>query len=342
MSHVGQLLLDQGPLHHGVVLRRPSQTVKTGYVADIRLSDSGEVVQAHTPSLDCAGTIVQGRPVLMTKNSAHPARKTGYAVQHAFEIREGSGIRGSDAQIACHPKVAEQLVQELLSRRLLESIFGKHVAVESEKTFGASRVDFVLEHEDGNRTLIEVKNVVGADYRAGEVPADRVKAGVYECTRTPFRRAAIFPHGKGKAKTRVVSERAIRQVHNFTQMVANKEQNVKCAFLFVVNRSDCDMFRPCHEACELFAQTLLHAQEAGVLVIAQEIKWEQGCAYVGRQLPVVFDEVPDRAINHAWLSDVLDAARVSKGGRLPANWTPRSDILNARKPRKRTLPIEPA
>lgn len=167
------------------------------------------------------------------------------------------------------------------------------------------------------------------------MPAERSKSGVYESTRTPFSRAAIFPHGKGKAKTRVVSERAIRQIHNFTQMLVRQDPNIRCAFLFVVNRSDCELFRPCHEACELFAQMLQHGQEQGVMVVAQEIVWEQGCAYMGRQLPVVFDEVPVHVIDHDWLADVLDAAEVSKGGRLPADWKPRSVVLNTRKVRKR-------
>lgn len=49
----------------------------------------------------------------------------------------------------------------MLRFRLLGSIFGEHVAVKTEKTIGASRIDFVLEHATGDCTLIEVKNVVG-------------------------------------------------------------------------------------------------------------------------------------------------------------------------------------
>lgn len=38
---------------------------------------------------------------------------------------------------------------------------------------------------------------------------------------------------------------------------------LRCAVLFLVNRSDCVAFRPCHEADPLFAQVLKAAREAG-------------------------------------------------------------------------------
>ncbi len=38
---------------------------------------------------------------------------------------------------------------------------------------------------------------------------------------------------------------------------------LRCAVLFLVNRSDCVAFRPCHEADPLFSQVLKAASEAG-------------------------------------------------------------------------------
>lgn len=79
-------------------------------------------------------------------------------------------------------------------------------------------------------------------------------------------------------------------------------KRLRCAILFVVNRGDCDAFRPCHEADLLFAQCLLRAKEAGVALVAQEVVWgsassassasdeamDNTCT-AGRCLPVVFD-----------------------------------------------------
>lgn len=74
-------------------------------------------------------------------------------------------------------------------------------------------------------------------------------------------------------------------------------KRIRCAILFVVNRSDCDAFRPCHEADLLFAQCLLRAREAGVTLVAQEVVWGQDYSVgalvnsctAGRSLPLVFD-----------------------------------------------------
>lgn len=67
----------------------------------------------------------------------------------------------------------------------------------------------------------------------------------------------------------VVSDRAIKHVHELTELQQRGADDqglpLHCAVMFIVNRSDCTSFRPCHEADMLFAQMLKHAQEAGEL-----------------------------------------------------------------------------
>lgn len=80
-------------------------------------------------------------------------------------------------------------------------------------------------------------------------------------------------------------------------------KRLRCAILFVVNRGDCDAFRPCHEADRLFAECLLRAQETGVAIVAHDVVWgragsssassaddatDSTCT-AGKSLPVVFD-----------------------------------------------------
>jgi hypothetical protein len=94
------------------------------------------------------------------------------------------------------------------------------VEVKSEQTYGATRVDFALEHEDGSVTLVEVKSAVGADFPAYctqkslSRTSEKTTVGpVYPSSREPYQRAAIFPHGTTwRPKIRVISERAIKQV----------------------------------------------------------------------------------------------------------------------------------
>lgn len=166
------------------------------------------------------------------------------------------------------------------------------------------------------------------------MPAERSQEGVYISSREPFRRAAIFPHGKHQAKIRVVSERAIRQVHELTKLASDASSGMKCAVLFVVNRGDCSFFRPCHEACPLFAQVLKHASEQGVHVMACDVNWKGSQCYFGKTLPVVFDAVSSK-FDQDWLADVLEADAAKRDSTLLSSWSPRSTFLTSKQPRKR-------
>lgn len=73
----------------------------------------------------------------------------------------------------------------------------------------------------------------------------------------------------------VVSDRAIKHVHELTQLHEEgtragtpAHQQVRCGMLFVVNRADCGAMRPCDQADRLFAQVVKRAEEAGEWVEA--------------------------------------------------------------------------
>ncbi|KAI8469474.1 MAG: hypothetical protein J3K34DRAFT_522137 [Monoraphidium minutum] len=325
------LLLDLGELVVGKVLRRPSTAVRTPYVADVELTAGGQQVLAHTPALDCAGLIVPGATVRMTANAprkkgAAPTRTT-HAVQIAEEPREGGGV----ALVGAHPALAEALAEAALRERLIPEL-GAYTRVLRQQTFGSTRVDFVLEREGGGLLLLEVKNVVCADYPEGGVPPGRSKVGVYTSAAVPYTRTAIFPHGARKKGAGVVSDRAIKHAHELTQIQAAGTLPelpprvaaalgrgggggggggaagvpVTAAVLFVVNRSDCAAFRPCHEACPLLAQVLKRAEAAGVALLAYSVEWEGGEARWGRRLPVVFGAGVDADVDEDHLSRVLE------------------------------------
>jgi hypothetical protein len=57
----------------------------------------------------------------------------------------------------------------------------------------------------------------------------------------------------------------------------------------------------------LFSQLLQRAVNKGVLVIAKEILWEETTAYLGKSLPLDFDEgVDETQIDEKHLQAVLD------------------------------------
>lgn len=297
--------------------KQKTEAVKSLSEALQAASSPESLTLAHTPSLDCAGMIVPGATVLCSENLPPGKTKTAYTVQLCEELRED----GDYVTVGCHPQLAERAAKHLLESPVqpLQSELGKYdpSSILSQQTFGHSRVDYVLQGDDNTLTLLEVKNVVGADYPADAVPAGRCEVGVYPVNAQGYQRHAIFPHGSHKPGVGVVSDRAIKHVHELTLLHGSKDVNtgkiLRCAVLFVVNRSDCVAFRPCHEADLLFAQVLKRAMAAGVTLIAKEIVWkpdsessDSWAAYAGRTLPVVFaSEVSAQDIDEDHLQQVL-------------------------------------
>ena len=356
-------LVDLGVLSKAIIVNRPSKSVKSPYVADVLLLDGltfgateksriravleetpkkkkeiderkarlhdlliglGPDLQlAHAPSLDCAGIVVPGALVLLAPAASETA-KTAYTIYLCEEIREG----GTCVTVGYHPNLAERACKAMLSAGRVESVLSspldqdEELLLTSQRTFGDSRFDFVL--ESSNRiVVIEVKNVVGADYTIGSVPLSRSPVGVYSVPPSSTRqRSAIFPHGTNtKPGLPCISDRAIKHLHSLTNLHGTVIDGkvVECAVVFMINRADCDAFRPCHEADPLFAQMLMKAQRK-VKIVAQELIWEASpensfsCS-AGRELPLVFDpSVDDSAIDQGVLQRVLDFNAADKSG----------------------------
>lgn len=115
--------------------------------------------------------------------------------------------------------------------------------------------------------------------------------GSEESSTEKYRRYGIFPWGRvgqtfeGK---KVVSERAIKHIRNLANMVARKDENIKATILFVVNRSDCERMRACHEQCPVFASELSDAVKKGCSVVSVKIRWtKEGKAFFDGLIPVI-------------------------------------------------------
>ena len=174
----------------------------------------------------------------------------------------------------------------------------RKIYLKQQVTLGDSRVDFVvtLTHpilQTSHRVVFEVKNVVCADYEAGTEP---VKMGPNHCVVVApatqnvggsdrrYRRTALFPWSRTRGQTfegrKVASERALKHLRNLESLV---DENVTPVVLFVVNRSDCESVRACHESCPVFKEVLESAMKSGVRALGVRVRWtEEGeCFYDG-------------------------------------------------------------
>lgn len=305
-----RLLLDLGrDLIEGVLLRRPSARNRSPYVADVRLGDGREVI-AHCPSLDLGGKCVAGARLLLRAARDKKGKLIGGSAVGKYgtpkcefitqlvrceepENRELGGV-----WVGAHPRLGEQIAENLISQSLIAEL-APVSQIHREVTGVAGcdmRSDFVLDHSDPpSKSVVEVKTVVDSDY--DPVTAPKRASCVFVGKDVPYRRAAIFPWGKGSQKgpdgEKVVSARAIKHVRELTAIAlgdkvdAMDKTPLSPMILFIVNRHDCPQFRANHEACPSlnFNMYLKQAHDAGVRIIARAVRWGDE----GDELGMAFD-----------------------------------------------------
>ena len=306
-------LLNIASLVKGIVTKRPSATIKSPYVADVTLDDSTTAL-AHAPALDCAGMCMPGKEVLMS------TRKPGGKTSHAIELVVSDTQTNTDERVlvGAHPRLGELIAEEVLKRGLLvdamslngsfkvgpvtdstqtnEKSQDQTISLKQQVTLGDSRVDFemtITNKEMSHRLIFEVKNVVCADYEKGTEP---IKIGANHCVvvaepndDTPYKRTALFPWAKSRSQTfenkKVCSERALKHLRNLHDLAT---EGVTPVVLFIVNRSDCESVRACHEACPVFGDVLEEVTRDGaVKALGVRVRWtEDGGCYFDGIIPV--------------------------------------------------------
>jgi len=291
-------LVSLGKLFQGRVLRRPSQHNRSPYVADVKLDDGGEEVIAHAPMLDLGGLIKPGTVVRMRES------KPGGKTSHSIQLVGVKDHRGNTTWIGANPNLGNMVAKELIQQgHITEALLGDSnssiTKVQSEVTMPKSpkkdesnvRSDFVV----NETVVVEVKSCVCSDYpKEGAPPSDkkdRYVTVVSDEPATKYQRAGIFPIGrpgqKFEGKT-VVSERCIKHLRHLSEIANQRIGNYdRAVLLMIVNRGDCEKFRPCSEACPVFAQEFQAAVSKGVHVIAAKVVWsENGDGQFGGILPI--------------------------------------------------------
>lgn len=206
---------------------------------------------AHAPSLDCSGMVVPGSTVWMSTATGATA-KTSWTIQLCEELRAEGTVRVGYHPMLAENIAKQLLLKGLLSDSLgdlsghilqgqqtfgasrVDFVLTREVVARGEeevtpeepsptkaKRSGSKRK--VVERQEqhaaaqddvGEMLLVEVKNVVGADYAEGSVPKTRSPVGVHLLSPgTGHKRHAIFPVGSSSNKPGlkgIVSERAIK------------------------------------------------------------------------------------------------------------------------------------
>jgi DNA-binding sugar fermentation-stimulating protein len=293
---LGHLLLDLGrDLIEASVVRRPSTINKSPWVADVRLKN-GRIALAHVPALDMGGLCIEGskillKPAIDSKGKLVGANSMGsygkpkceFIIQ-LVRVNEPENKKLGGVWCAAHPSLGEKLAHQLLESGLVKELHSPMVALQKEVSGVAGcpmRSDFVTEHKDKVRTVIEVKTVLNTDYNPSTAP--NRKECVYLGDTKPYQRAGIFPWGRvsqvGPKGEKVVSARAIKHIDELASIASGRRRGstpLKAMLLFVAVRHDVKFMRVNQESCKSFALHSAAAAASGVTFAAHRIRWGEG------------------------------------------------------------------
>lgn len=228
------------PLLRGTLVQRYKR-----FLADVVLEDGTELT-VHCPNPGAMlGLNMPGLPVWLSR-SDDPRRK----LPHTLEIVEvDGGLVGINTM---HPN---RLTAEALAADALPELTGYATHRREVKYGKASRVDFLLEHPDRVPCWLEVKNDQSHFTRELR-PDHKLWLEVKNVHLTRTKGLAEFPD--------CVAARSLKHLRELEAMVVEGD---RAAVLFVVQRTDCEVFSACHELDPAFAMGLDRAADAGVEVL---------------------------------------------------------------------------
>jgi DNA-binding sugar fermentation-stimulating protein len=262
------------------VIKRPSKTCKTPYVADVKIENDETTHMAHTACLGCCGLVDAGKEIVMKKvNSTKNVCK--YRVSFA-KVQE----RDTEHIVGVDPKLAEDMVEVALQKNYI-SILKDVKEYQREKRFLNSRFDYCGVDANNLPFIMEVKNVPLADYVDCLA---KEKKGLDFSERDMFSKIAYFPDGYRKKQTDVVSPRALKHITELTEIALDSEKSVRTIMCYVVQRRDAMCFQASN-VDPIYKEAFNKAHKSGVEIIVLQIGWNADGVgtFIRDDLPINFD-----------------------------------------------------
>lgn len=268
------------PLKKAVIIKRPSASCKTPYVADVIMNnESNEIILAHTPALGCCGLTDKNSTVMMSEK-INPKKCSHCVELSVFEEK------GKEIVVGCNPKMAEFLVECCIKANVINSLTNVKY-FEREKKFLNSRFDFWGIDKNNCEFILEVKNVPLAAYE--DVPEKELKKMDFT-NRSYNTKIAYFPDGYRKKKGDIVSPRALKHIQELEQLKKEKGDKLRTIICFVIQRSDIISFQASNLDM-IYKKALYNAHENGVEVLPIIIEWTTNgeAHFIHKNVPVFLD-----------------------------------------------------
>ena len=232
-------------LYRVEVINRPSKSIKSPYVADIRLEDGTQAL-CHTPGLGCCGLVAPGKHILVSK-AANAKSKTAYTAQ----IAESVDIEGMH-YVGIHPMVSQAIAAKLLDKISPTATWKSEVKVDDH-----TRLDFVGTTSEGKKIYVEVKNAM-----------------ISLCKTSRDDRRAIFPEGFRKSKADTVSPRAVKHAETLATLKALPDTEA-AYLLYIVPRNDCNGGLELNSTDSIYCKAVADAMRQGVNVRVFGLDFQQ-------------------------------------------------------------------
>ncbi|MES0810617.1 DNA/RNA nuclease SfsA [Roseibium sp. SCPC15] len=209
------------PLVSGRLVKRYKR-----FLADVVLDEDGSEITAHCANPGSMLGLKDPDSKVWLSRSDNPKRK----LKFSWEVIEADG-----ALVGINTAHPNKLVEEALEAGRIEELSG-YQSLRREVKYGKnSRIDILLEGDDGARTYVEVKNV--------------------HLMRQPG--LAEFPDS--------VTARGAKHLAELADMVA---EGHRAAMVFLVQRPDCQRLNLAGDIDPNYAEAFKSAREAGVEVFA--------------------------------------------------------------------------
>jgi DNA-binding sugar fermentation-stimulating protein len=266
------MLLFNLQLQQGSVIKRPSATCKTPYVADVKLENN--MILAHSAALGCCGLADKDATVFMEKSE-----NSKNVCTHKIMLSKITE-KNKNIIIGINPKLAENIVHKCLELDLITCL-KNHKSFEREKKFLNSRFDFAGIDANEKPFILEVKNVPLADY----VDCLAKEKKGLDFSELPYNsKISYFPDGYRKKVKDTVSPRALKHIMELEEMV---QQNYRSIICYVIQRTDVASFQP-SLIDPIYREAVRKAKNNGVEIITIVAQWtEEGNVYfIKDDLPI--------------------------------------------------------
>lgn len=252
-------------LYECTIQKRPSAHCKTPYVADGILDNI--LTQIHTPALGCCGLCDRDSHVLVTKNVKPKTCLYTAQISYFYEDKIQRNI-----YVGINPKLAETLINECFIQNKLPFLPNvQNVAREKHIENTNSRFDFAGVDKDGNKFVLEVKNVPLADY-IDCIDKEKKKLDYDMFDDLPYNsKIAYFPDGYRKTAKEPISPRALKHLHDLQGLAQNGYRAIMC---YVIQREDAQYFQP-SVIDAIYRRAFYDARKNGVEMYAIQFAWNE-------------------------------------------------------------------